>query len=42
VLRETLYVADEILKVTQVIQEKFFRIVRGKEGKYNWLEYVNE
>jgi len=31
----------KIGKITQVIQEKFFKIVRGEEDKYNWLEYVN-
>jgi branched-chain amino acid aminotransferase len=31
----------KIGKITQVIQEKFFIIVRGEEDKYNWLEYVN-
>jgi branched-chain amino acid aminotransferase len=32
----------KIGKITQVVQEKFFRIVRGKEDKYNWLEYANK
>jgi branched-chain amino acid aminotransferase len=31
----------KIGKIMQVIQEKFFKIVRGEEDKYNWLEYVN-